>query len=411
MRNFKLLIIFLLCNFFCASVSFATYEVGAINVQKYGAIPNDGIDDTAAIQRAINAVQKVFVTPILRVYYSNQVLYFPPGRYDVTGPLVIPQQLEQIEGDGALLFQHSNTSDTITSTEFDQLTISGLKFTGGRHSIKITNNNLDTGRLVISGCDFTNTLDYAVFAFNSHSSILTIQKSYFYGVGKVFHTDSDWTRFEDSWVTVWGSSSGSIPWTSRSTDPDSECNDTTTAAAGVFCNANELTIENMLGVTVIPSRATFPRWVDNIGSLVVNHTRFGGEDGGFPPVYDYDSDPIQYNGAPKFIDVENSQTCGGAANGVPSGTDPTDSSIVNLRDGAPRLIKITGNTCILDNMPYIRAGTTDLVAFYAAAVASNPPSTQIFKYVVEPNNYIKGLTATVPVPMQPYVFVPLPIAF
>jgi hypothetical protein len=43
-----------------------------INVTDYGAIPNDGLDDTAAINSAINA---------------GQSIYFPPGTYNYTGAM------------------------------------------------------------------------------------------------------------------------------------------------------------------------------------------------------------------------------------------------------------------------------------------------------------------------------------
>jgi hypothetical protein len=50
------------------------------NVTSYGAIPNDGIDDYAAIQKAVNAV---------RDRYNARPLYFPAGRYELSQPVFL----------------------------------------------------------------------------------------------------------------------------------------------------------------------------------------------------------------------------------------------------------------------------------------------------------------------------------
>jgi polygalacturonase len=50
---------------------------GVFNVVNYGARPNDGVDDTAAINRAFDAMGNS----------SSQVLYLPDGVYDISGTL------------------------------------------------------------------------------------------------------------------------------------------------------------------------------------------------------------------------------------------------------------------------------------------------------------------------------------
>lgn len=382
-------------------------DSGILNVQQFGAAPNDGIDDTAAIQRAINAIANQYDTTELRFYYNNRVVYFPPGHYDVTGSLTIPQNVEQIRGDGAILQQHTDTADTFTSIQFSQLSISGLKFIGGRHALKITNNNLDAARVNIKNCEFSNTHDYSIFLYNSASSLLTVEQSRFYGVSKVLHTNSDWARFEDSWVTIHGAPDGNLVWINRSTDTDSLCNDTTKLAGGVFCNGagGTLTIENLLGIpNIVGNRNQRPRWIDNLGSLYANHARFGGETGGMPVVYDYGSDPID-GSVGRVISIQNSQVCGGAAGGQVDGTDTNDSAVLNLRTSLPRTIILNGNNCIIDN-PYIRGGATtiNLVAFLAAIQAANPPAERFFKIITEPNNYAIGNEQyTVPTALVPLI--------
>ncbi|WP_152088404.1 Ig-like domain-containing protein [Limnospira platensis] len=54
-------------------------DAGVVDVRDYGAIPNDGIDDTAAIQQAINENAG-----------QNRIIYFPNGVYDVSGQITYP---------------------------------------------------------------------------------------------------------------------------------------------------------------------------------------------------------------------------------------------------------------------------------------------------------------------------------
>lgn len=53
-------------------------DAGVINVLSYGAIPNDGRDDTAAIQQALNNHPT-----------GNHVFYFPDGVYDISNTLTL----------------------------------------------------------------------------------------------------------------------------------------------------------------------------------------------------------------------------------------------------------------------------------------------------------------------------------
>lgn len=51
-----------------------------LNVRDFGALPNDGIDDNAAIQRALDAAEKSGV---------SAPLYFPAGSYELSAPLFL----------------------------------------------------------------------------------------------------------------------------------------------------------------------------------------------------------------------------------------------------------------------------------------------------------------------------------
>ncbi|NJK28342.1 MAG: hypothetical protein HC925_07565, partial [Coleofasciculaceae cyanobacterium SM2_3_26] len=59
-------------------------DAGVVDVRDYGAVPNDGIDDTAAIQQAFNENAGL-----------NRIFYFANGVYDVSGQIDFPAGNEQ----------------------------------------------------------------------------------------------------------------------------------------------------------------------------------------------------------------------------------------------------------------------------------------------------------------------------
>jgi pectate lyase-like protein len=83
-RTRKALIVFsILLNFACR---FSAVAVDRINVTDYGATPDDGTDDTAAINSAVAA---------------GTSIYFPPGSYNYTGRITVPANKSyRFYGDG-----------------------------------------------------------------------------------------------------------------------------------------------------------------------------------------------------------------------------------------------------------------------------------------------------------------------
>jgi hypothetical protein len=82
----------------------ATVAAQTISVAAYGAKPNDGIDDTVAIQNALSASSG----------QPGSTVFFPPGTYDISAPAGSNRCLflwkaigVTIEGNGALLLVHS----------------------------------------------------------------------------------------------------------------------------------------------------------------------------------------------------------------------------------------------------------------------------------------------------------------
>ncbi|MEM7559090.1 MAG: glycosyl hydrolase family 28-related protein, partial [Planctomycetota bacterium] len=67
-------------------------DAGLIQVGDYGALPDDGMDDTAEIQAALDAAGT-----------SNRVVFLQPGTYDVSDTLQWPAKFRRLimEGSGA----------------------------------------------------------------------------------------------------------------------------------------------------------------------------------------------------------------------------------------------------------------------------------------------------------------------
>lgn len=72
--------------------------VGARRVTDFGAVPNDDVDDTAAIQRALDSMRE------------GEWLVFPPGKYLHNKSLLVNKKGAQLWGDGAVL-HGTNPSD------------------------------------------------------------------------------------------------------------------------------------------------------------------------------------------------------------------------------------------------------------------------------------------------------------
>ncbi|WP_428386201.1 glycosyl hydrolase family 28-related protein [Mucisphaera sp.] len=71
-------------------------DAGVIDVRDFGAIPNDGIDDWAAIQAAMDSVSFNSRGVANASGSNNHIIYFPDGRYDLADMLVYPGQQKRL---------------------------------------------------------------------------------------------------------------------------------------------------------------------------------------------------------------------------------------------------------------------------------------------------------------------------
>lgn len=87
----------------------------SIHVAKYGALPNDGINDLSALRSALGEAIKL----------GNCELFIPPGRYEISAPEAVRLQDEVMSG------RMGNPQDKIFNRDYKYVT--GLDFTGADH--------------------------------------------------------------------------------------------------------------------------------------------------------------------------------------------------------------------------------------------------------------------------------------
>lgn len=137
-----------------------------ISVTSYGATPNDGSDDTAAIQKALNASK------------SGDTILFTAGTFDLkTNPKVWPSDRTYRGEDDATL-RGKTSSGQLLSFRGDDITITGLTFEGGgiffdrasgfNQNIVVDNNifELNTTGEHSGGITFTSGLKHAELTNN-----------------------------------------------------------------------------------------------------------------------------------------------------------------------------------------------------------------------------------------------------
>jgi hypothetical protein len=168
---------------------------GSLSAASYGAVPNDGGDDTTALQNLINAAQS-----------QGKVAYIPSGTYELSSPLSVPAVA--IQGAGmwyTTLHQNSDTSgfrvnagggsffigdlalNGEVTNRVDSATDNGLDYHGGNGSQLarvwiehfkcgwwVGNTGTTTNNLTITGCRIRDTYaDGVNFCNGTRNSTVT----------------------------------------------------------------------------------------------------------------------------------------------------------------------------------------------------------------------------------------------
>ena len=143
----------------------------ALNVLDFGADPTGATDATAALQAALDAAARNTSASKGTTAAGAPVVIFPAGTYTVSDALDLSREAwpankvtVTLRGDGlAAIVQTRSDSDIIVSSKAWRVTVTELKFVGGRHQLVLGNNNSDVGALRIEGCEFYESSGVAVY--------------------------------------------------------------------------------------------------------------------------------------------------------------------------------------------------------------------------------------------------------
>jgi hypothetical protein len=242
-------------------------------VKKYG----EKNDHTVAFQKAFEEVAKK----------RNRSIYIPEGTYYLNETINLNAiSSGEIYGKGyPEVVMKDPQKDIFTSNFAWKLKIEGLAFRGGRNQLFLGNNNIDQTNIIINNCRFRDAGGFAIkISKRTVSSHIIIDKCSFRNNAQVLLNRSDWAKLSNSWIT---------------TNPK-------TLDKAVIVNYGCLTLDHILGVPLVAPKmkreVAKQRWIDNYGAKITcRDSRFGGEGGGFPVVYNYRKYDLKYPIMPSAI--------------------------------------------------------------------------------------------------------------
>ena len=144
---------------------------GTIDVRAFGAKGDGVTDDTAAIQRAADALKGPEIGKeanclpgCARKYVDGPypAVVFPAGTYRVTGPVVFTGNV-RLAGEGeAKIVNATKDKETFYVRDNHRLVVENLAFEGGSVQVRQWTRNRDVSYLKVSGCSFSGASDTAV---------------------------------------------------------------------------------------------------------------------------------------------------------------------------------------------------------------------------------------------------------
>ena len=146
---------------------------GALSVRDFGATGDGVTDDTAAIQKAADAVvgngrpqdahcETRFCNAMID--RPSPALVFPAGTYRVSGPVVFNRNAVLLGEKGAKIVNVSSDRETFYFRDAHRLIVEGLAFEGGAVHLRQWTRNRDVSYFHVSGCIFRGASRTAVIS-------------------------------------------------------------------------------------------------------------------------------------------------------------------------------------------------------------------------------------------------------
>ncbi len=308
-------------------------------------------DMTTAFSHAAASVASYSYAPTGTYYtgYAGKVK-LSPTVYNLTDTPTGWSGYAQIESDRAVVTQATATKDIFDFSNGFQVSVKGpLILIGGKRQIRMGNNNLELSTLTLDKVYFnSNNTNYALQTYlvapaTNLSMMVTLNDCHFNDVYQVVYNESGSTfRFNNGWVEL-----GYIDLTNRA----------------AFVNKGTMYLNGMYGVPNASLTPTGSRWVDNYGDFYATKSRFGGEGGGYPIVYQYGETRYAHVGG-GVVSIENSA--------LDCGNPIVENTIVRLMSGIPSRISIRNNDWITkDSTDFIKIDSSFNIAACLATLAAS----------------------------------------
>ena len=364
-------------------ILFAAVARGA-DVRDFGAIGDGEADDTEAIQAAADVCSSMLrsIEPPGGSYMGTcPELFFPAGKYKLSSEIEL-NGYQVVRGEDAILIQDPGKRILVFDGCYRNR-VESIQFLGGTRQISFSNVNVDMTRLTIRGCTFQDWTEVAIAAEGTGpdlhlSATILIEECVFDG-GTILATRADSTtlrscrhQFRGACVTH-GTPSIVNLWT-----------------GGV------LYLTDFTGTPACPEADQIrARWIDNFGSVVIDGSRFGGEGGGLPIVFDHGPPNVVNPWIGRKIVVQNSQ--------VSCGRNLWPEAALITMDGLPQCVRITGCHGLTSNtVPLIKiADGYDMAGAIADVTLRAKPSLVMYAITIQGNHVFAP--TPVPGPLQPFL--------
>lgn len=366
--------------------SVATTPTVGLNVRDYGAIADDGLDDTAALQAA--AADLVLKTVrILPTGGSGEATFpqvtFPAGTYNVSGSINWGPYASLV-ADGSVVIQATAGTEPFWFEGGYMVRLAGFTFMGGSKAITYRNANANGGRLQLDFCRFQSTTGPAIWAGPQggiyFSNQVTLRNCKWFACAQALVSWADITTLAESWVQ----------WTDSVAASNTSC---------LEIRGGRINLENSMFVPVFPIANYGCTWLGFWGITERNSgagvycrgAEFHGEYGGLPIVYMAGVPDLHYPFQGASIVFRDTQlSCGQ--------TSRADTACIQLASGMPQTVTVDASSNILGPCPLIQDRNGD----GASVLASLENGANRIRFLVGANVFYP-LSPPVPTYLAPFV--------